>query len=98
MRKLLLSIIPFTLAACSTGAFFGGAENERVTAPQAEVSGPVLNAQGLARFDLHSIWDDPVLHRAFLTRSGVPRLELADADGSLPAPLRTALDQRMLRV
>ena len=48
MRRLLLSVTPFALAACSTGAFFGGAENERVTAPQAEVSGPVLNAQGLA--------------------------------------------------
>jgi uncharacterized protein (DUF362 family) len=59
--------------------------------------GAMMSAQGLARFDLHSIWDDPVLHRAFQTRNGVPRLELADADGSLPAPLRATLGQRMTR-
>jgi uncharacterized protein (DUF362 family) len=59
--------------------------------------GAMLGAQGLARFDLHSIWDDPVLHRAFQTRGGVPRLELADADGSLPGPLRALLDQRITR-
>jgi len=79
-----------------TSAFFVNAVN-RVVVRMLGGFGAMLNAQTLARFDLDSIWDDPVLHRAFQTRSGVPRLELADADGSLPAALRAALDQRMLR-
>lgn len=48
-------------------------------------------AQGLPRYDLNSIWDDRVLRRAFEIAGGVPHLELADADGSLPPELRKRL-------
>jgi uncharacterized protein (DUF362 family) len=50
-----------------------------------------LRAQHLARYDLDTLWDDRVLRRAFALAGGVPRVELADADGSLPAALRRDL-------
>jgi uncharacterized protein (DUF362 family) len=49
--------------------------------------GQVLRTQNLARYDLDSVWDDRVLQRAFGVFGGVPRVELGDADGSLPAEL-----------
>jgi len=53
--------------------------------------GQALRAQRLPRYDLERIWDDRVLRRAFANAGGVPRVELADADGSLPAPLLAGL-------
>jgi uncharacterized protein (DUF362 family) len=53
--------------------------------------GEALRAQHLARHDLETLWDDRVLRRAFELAGGVPRVELADADGSLPAELRGKL-------
>jgi hypothetical protein len=50
-----------------------------------------LRTQPLARYELDSLWDDRVLRRAFELDGGVPRVELADADGSLPAELRGRL-------
>jgi uncharacterized protein (DUF362 family) len=51
-----------------------------------------LRMQPLARYDLHGVWDDRVLRRAFELAGGVPRVELSDADGSLPAQLRGRLE------
>ena len=50
MGKLLVSLMPLTLVACSTGGLFGGPQDEIAAMPPAETSGPapVLSAQGLA--------------------------------------------------
>jgi uncharacterized protein (DUF362 family) len=53
--------------------------------------GQALRAQWLRRYDIPSLWHDRVLRRAFANAGGVPRVELADADGSLPPALRDAL-------
>jgi uncharacterized protein (DUF362 family) len=53
--------------------------------------GQALRTQHLSRYPLDSPWDDRVLRRAFRNAGGVPRVELADADGSLPAALRQRL-------
>ena len=50
-----------------------------------------LRTQHLKRYDLDSLWDDRVLRRAFELSGGVPRIELGDADGSLPAELLAQL-------
>ena len=49
--------------------------------------GQALRAQRLRRYDLDTVWDDRVLRRAFANAGGVPRVALADADGSLPPAL-----------
>jgi hypothetical protein len=51
--------------------------------------------QRLPRYDLASIWDDRTLRRAFELAGGVPRVELADADGSCPPDLRESLDKEL---
>jgi hypothetical protein len=58
--------------------------------------GEVLRTQGLARYDLNTIWDDPTLRGAFETFGGVPHLELAAADASLPQELLARLDRSTL--
>ncbi len=55
--------------------------------------GQMLKAQRLSRRDVHAIWDDRVLLRAFEVFGGVPRAEVADADGSLPPALRQELER-----
>lgn len=49
MRKLLLSLAPLALAACTAGGLFGGAQEPAADTTQAETFGPgsTLNAQGL---------------------------------------------------
>jgi uncharacterized protein (DUF362 family) len=51
--------------------------------------------QRLERYDMQTLWDDRVLGHAFALEGGVPRVELVDADGSVPsrvlAPLGSAL-------
>jgi len=49
--------------------------------------GEALRTQHLERYDLDTLWDDRVLRRAFELAGGVPRIELTDADGSLPTGL-----------
>jgi len=53
--------------------------------------GEALRAQWLRRYDLPDVWHDRVLARAFANAGGVPRVELADADGSVPPALRAAI-------
>lgn len=53
--------------------------------------GQMLRTQRLPRYDLRTIWDDRVLRRAFQVFGGVPRVEVAAADGRLPV----ALGERM---
>jgi uncharacterized protein (DUF362 family) len=48
--------------------------------------------QRLRRYDLHDIWDDRVLRRAFEIAGGIPRVELTTADGALPPSLRARLE------
>jgi uncharacterized protein (DUF362 family) len=59
--------------------------------------GEALRTQHLARFALDTLWDDRVLRRAFGLAGGVPRVEVADADGSLPAALRRKLEAALAR-
>jgi uncharacterized protein (DUF362 family) len=54
-----------------------------------------LRMQRLSRHDLASIWDDRTLRRAFELAGGVPRVELADADGSCPRDLRERLEKEL---
>lgn len=58
--------------------------------------GELRRAQRLQRHDLDTIWDDRVLRRAFENRGGVPRVEVADADGSVPAALRGRLADSLM--
>jgi uncharacterized protein (DUF362 family) len=51
----------------------------------------MLRTQHLARYDLRAVWDDRVLRRAFVHTGGVPRVELVDPDGALPAAVRRTL-------
>jgi hypothetical protein len=53
--------------------------------------GAALSAQRLERYDLHAIWDDRILGRAFEVFGGVPRVELAVANDGVPR----ALEQRL---
>jgi uncharacterized protein (DUF362 family) len=53
--------------------------------------GAVLSGERLGRGEIDSVWSDRVLRRAFALGGGVPRLELLDADGSLPAGVRTRI-------
>jgi uncharacterized protein (DUF362 family) len=55
--------------------------------------GAALRAERLRRYDLNRLEDDRVLLRAFAT-TGRPGLDLVDADGSLPDPLRAQLVAR----
>jgi uncharacterized protein (DUF362 family) len=59
--------------------------------------GQALRTQHLEHFPLDTIWDDRVLRRAFALAGGVPRVEVADADGSLPDALRGKLDAALKR-
>ncbi len=53
--------------------------------------GQMLRTQRLTRRDVGAIWDDRVLLRAFEVFGGVPRVEVADPDGSLPPALNDQL-------
>jgi len=57
--------------------------------------GDALHAQTLAHHPLESVWDDRVLRRAFEIAGGVPRVEVEDADGSLPDALRRTLEAEL---
>lgn len=70
----------------NTSTFVANLGNRVVTAWLGGV-GQALRTQHLKRYDLGSLWDDRVLRRAFELSGGVPRIELGDADGSLPEAL-----------
>jgi uncharacterized protein (DUF362 family) len=53
--------------------------------------GAALTAERLARYDLARVWDDRVLRHAAIAFGGVPRVELVDAEGSVPQPIRDAI-------
>jgi hypothetical protein len=53
--------------------------------------GEALRAEWLRRYDLDNIWDDRVLRRAFELHGGVPRVELAEANHSVPVALADKL-------
>jgi hypothetical protein len=45
----------------------------------------------LARYDLDRVWDDRVLRHAAIALGGVPRVDLIDAEGSVPQAIRAVL-------
>jgi uncharacterized protein (DUF362 family) len=50
--------------------------------------GEAMRMERLDRYDMHAVWDDRVLRRAFTTGGGVPRVALLPANDALPATLR----------
>jgi uncharacterized protein (DUF362 family) len=59
--------------------------------------GKVLSGDSPPSVEHQSIWDDRVLRRAFEIFGGVPRLELADTLGNMPAPMMQMLTQSTTR-
>ena len=57
--------------------------------------GQVMRAEWLERYDLHEVWDDRVLRRAFAVH-GVPRLELGN-DGVPASTYDRLVDRVRLR-
>ncbi len=53
--------------------------------------GAALTAERLPRYDLERVWDDRVLRSAAVAFGGVPRVELVDAQGSVPGTIRDAI-------
>jgi uncharacterized protein (DUF362 family) len=53
--------------------------------------GQAFGAQGLLRYDLKTIWDDPVLRRAFQLFGGVPQLQFVEANPHVPSAIKTRL-------
>jgi uncharacterized protein (DUF362 family) len=58
--------------------------------------GEALQTQWLERYALESIWDDRVLRRTFELDGGVPRVQLIDADGSVPVSVDEKLRAGLL--
>jgi len=50
-----------------------------------------LTTEMLTRYDLDQVWDDRVLRYAAVAFGGVPRVELHDVDGTVPAAIEDAL-------
>jgi uncharacterized protein (DUF362 family) len=57
--------------------------------------GQAMRAQPLPRYDLETLWDDRTLRQGFELAGGVPRVELVDASGSLPATLLESLQAEL---
>jgi uncharacterized protein (DUF362 family) len=55
-----------------------------------------LTAESLPRYDLEQVWDDRVLRHAAVAFGGVPRVELVDAERSLPSALRDDLAAQLV--
>ena len=53
--------------------------------------GAALTAERLPRYDLGQVWDDRVLRHAAAAFGGVPRVEIADPERSLPGALQERL-------
>jgi hypothetical protein len=53
--------------------------------------GAAFRTQSLPRYDLGQVWDDRVLRHAAAAFGGVPRIELADPERSLPSALQERL-------
>jgi hypothetical protein len=58
--------------------------------------GAALTAESLARYDLERVWDDRVLRHAAIAFGGVPRVELVDAERSVPATIRAAIARQIV--
>jgi uncharacterized protein (DUF362 family) len=53
-------------------------------------------AESLPRYDLARVWDDRVLRHAALAFGGVPRVELVDAERSVPRAIREGLAAQLV--
>lgn len=53
--------------------------------------GSALASERLTRHDIHTIWDDRVLNRAYEVLGGVPLVTLTSANGGLPDALKQRL-------
>jgi len=58
-------------------------------------TGAALSAEWLGRSNVDSPWSDRVLRRAFELSGGVPRVELLDADESVPKDVRERLQAEL---
>jgi uncharacterized protein (DUF362 family) len=57
--------------------------------------GAVMRMERLPRWDLEQVWDDRTLRRAFQLGGGVPKVELAEANGAVPKTLRETLAREL---
>ena len=55
--------------------------------------GDALRAEKLVRNDLNSIWDDRVLNRAYEVFGGIPKVNIVDAEGSVPEDTKKKLSE-----
>jgi uncharacterized protein (DUF362 family) len=55
--------------------------------------GPALDSERLTRNDIHTIWDDRVLNRAYQVFGNRPAVVLEEANGGVPQPLKKRLAQ-----
>lgn len=58
--------------------------------------GAALTAETLERYDLARVWDDRVLRHAAIAFGGVPRVEIVDAERSVPQSIRTAIASQLV--
>jgi uncharacterized protein (DUF362 family) len=55
----------------------------------------VFRTDKLKKYDSNTIWDDPVLNRAFNIWGGVPMVKLIDTEKSVPEGLRNSLSLKL---
>jgi uncharacterized protein (DUF362 family) len=59
--------------------------------------GPTLASEKLTKNDIHAIWDDRVLNRAYQVFGGMPRVILEAANNALPEDLKRRLSKMTTR-
>ncbi len=59
--------------------------------------GPTLASEKLTKNDIHAIWDDRVLNRAYQVFGGMPRVILEAANNALPEDLKKRLSEMTTR-
>jgi hypothetical protein len=59
--------------------------------------GPALASEKLTKDDLHAIWDDRVLNRAYEVFGGMPRVILEAVNNALPENLKKRLSEMTTR-
>ena len=59
--------------------------------------GDALKAEKLIRNDINSIWDDRVLNRAYEVFGGIPKVDIVDAEDSVPKAIIGKLSEMVLK-
>ena len=85
-RREFLQLTTLTAAAAAM-------PNKLVRATKKFLGGIVQDAEAekLVRNDLHTIWDDRVLKRAFQLEGSIPQLKLIEANPVVPIDLKRRL-------